>query len=77
VQLFPAVTNKRKKKYSTPAGDFSSQYVNNSIFSIGRIIIKEHWGSLIIASRAKAICDKIASVNQKKYKKEVIEYLEK
>jgi len=40
VEVVTAVTNKRKKRFQTPAGAFSYRYLNTRIFPVGRVLIK-------------------------------------
>lgn len=54
-----SVTNKRNKHFRTPLGYFSYRYLNNSRYHFGFQYIEGETGSFFMASKEKAICDKI------------------
>ena len=56
------MTNKRNKVFETPVGRFSYKYLENSKFSTGIERISDENGSFLIASKEKAICDRLALV---------------
>ena len=76
VEVVTAVTNKRNKRFQTPIGEFSYRYLNSAIFHLGRVLVKNGESSFIIASKEKAICDKIASIPQIKSIQDVGNYLD-
>jgi predicted transcriptional regulator of viral defense system len=77
VEEITAITNKRNKKYATPIGNFSYHYISGPVFSIGRVLVEGGSGSFIMASKEKAICDKIAKDKRIHSIQDVNEYLEK
>ena len=62
VETITSVTNKRNKYFKTPVGNFSYQYINDKIFYKGVMIQEKSNSGYLIASKEKALCDKIASV---------------
>ncbi len=62
VEEVTCMTNKRNKLFETPVGRFSYHYLNNRIFPIGRK--QAYAGNLcfLMASREKALCDKLATL---------------
>lgn len=86
VEVVTSVTNKRKKFFNTPLGTYSYTYLNKNSFYPG-ILLKnskilkprESRGAEIgffIASKEKAICDKLATVNEISTEIEAEAYLE-
>ncbi len=76
VEVITGVTNKRNKTFETPIGNFSYRYVNNQVFPLGRVLIREKESSFIIASKEKSLCDQIGSIKQIRTIQDVISYLE-
>lgn len=76
VEEVTSVTNKRNKIYNTALGVFSYRYINNNRFYFGFNYIEEGNSSFFIASKEKAICDKIYFEKNLKVK-EIEEYLDK
>jgi len=62
VEEITCMTNKRNKVFETPVGRFSYKYLENSKFSAGVERISDENGSFLIASKEKAICDRVALV---------------
>jgi hypothetical protein len=62
VEEITSMTNKRNKVFETPVGTFSYKYLLNSKFSVGIERISEETGAFLIASKEKAICDRLALV---------------
>lgn len=62
VEEVTSMTNKRNKVFETPVGTFSYKYLENTKFSKGIEWIFDETGSFLIASKEKAICDRIALV---------------
>jgi hypothetical protein len=62
VEVVTCMTNKRNKVFETPVGIFSYKYLHNSKFSVGidRVTVED--GSFLIATREKAICDRLSMV---------------
>lgn len=77
VQVITSVTNKRNKQFNTPVGKFTYSYVNPIIFSIGATLITNENISFFIATKEKALCDKIASIKNIKNINDVSTYLRK
>ncbi|MFA5518871.1 MAG: hypothetical protein WDA74_06405 [Spirochaetota bacterium] len=68
VEIVTCMTNKRNKSFITPAGKFTYKYINDSIFYKGVIRQENSNGSYMIASKEKALCDKIALLTKIKEK---------
>ncbi|MCP5107860.1 MAG: hypothetical protein GY950_31015 [bacterium] len=62
VEEITSMTNKRNKVFETPVGRFSYKYLENSKFSTGIERITEETGAFLIASKEKAVCDRVALV---------------
>jgi hypothetical protein len=62
VEEITSMTNKRNKVFETPVGRFSYKYLQSSKFSVGIERISEENGAFLIASKEKAICDRLALV---------------
>ena len=60
VEEITSMTNKRNKVFVTPVGRFSYKYLENSKFSTGIERISNENGSFLIASKEKAVCDRLA-----------------
>jgi len=77
VEEVTAATNKRKKQFQTPVGVFSYRYLNARVFPVGRLLVNGGEGSSIIASKEKAICDKLATIKLINTREDAVAYLEK
>lgn len=66
VEEITNMTNKRNKVFETPVGTFSYKYLHTSIFSKGIERISGETGAFLIASKEKAICDRLALVKDLK-----------
>ena len=62
VEEITSMTNKRNKVFETPVGTFSYKYLHSSKFSVGIERISEETGAFLIASKEKALCDRLALV---------------
>ena len=71
-----SITNKRNKNFITPVGNFSYKYLNSNAFSIGVTLNKSGKTSFFIASKEKALCDKIALIKNIESDSDVHTYLE-
>jgi len=58
VEVVTSVTNKRKKAFSTPVGQFTYRYIHPDLYAYGITLFKldEHH-SILIASKEKAVAD--------------------
>jgi len=54
-----SATTKRSKSYSTPLGVFSYKQVKKELYNIALEIHDSKGGNFIIASKEKALCDKV------------------
>lgn len=63
VEEITSMTNKRNKIFQTPVGTFSYKYLENSKYSVGIERIPDETGAFLIASKEKAICDRLAMIN--------------
>ncbi|MHA1558855.1 MAG: type IV toxin-antitoxin system AbiEi family antitoxin domain-containing protein [Alphaproteobacteria bacterium] len=58
VEIVTSVTNKRKKHFKTPVGEFSFSYINPSLYSYGITLYEfDQQHSVLIASKEKALAD--------------------
>lgn len=64
VEEITSMTNKRNKAFETPLGIFSYKYLETSKFSIGIERVPGETGAFLIASKEKAICDRLALVKE-------------
>jgi hypothetical protein len=62
VEEITSMTNKRNKIFQTPVGTFSYKYLENSKYSVGIQRIPDETGSFLIATKEKAICDRLAMI---------------
>lgn len=54
-----AITTSRSKKYNTDFGIFSYKHIKKELFPVGLKIESTQQGNFLIASKEKAVCDKI------------------
>lgn len=54
-----SITTKRSKNFKTSYGVFSFRQIKKELFNIGLLIKNSHNATYIIASKEKALCDKI------------------
>jgi len=59
VQTIQSATTKRSKSYATPLGVFSYKQVKKELYNIALEIHNTKSGNFIIASKEKALCDKV------------------
>jgi hypothetical protein len=59
VHEITSITTKRSKSFETPYGVFSYAQIKKEIFNIGLEIKTSKSGNFIIASKEKALCDKV------------------
>lgn len=59
VEVVTSMTTRRNKVFETPVGIFSYHYLKNSKFSVGIDRIVEGKASFFIASKEKALCDRL------------------
>ncbi|MEA2042815.1 MAG: hypothetical protein U9N85_09720 [Bacteroidota bacterium] len=59
VHEITAITTKRSKVFKTDIGVFSYKQIKNELFRLGITIEKAKYGNFLIASKEKAICDKV------------------
>lgn len=64
VETVSSITNKRNKSFETPVGRYIYKYRNDHVFYKGIMLINNGEKSYMIASREKAICDSISTVNE-------------
>lgn len=64
VETITSISNKRNKYFKTPVGNFSYQYSNDKIFYKGITIQENSNSGYLIASKEKALCDKIVSMKE-------------
>ena len=78
VHAITAITTKRSKVFKTAFGIFSYKQIKKELFSIGIKIENSKNGNFMIASKEKAICDKIYFTKGIKLtsKRAMIEFLE-
>lgn len=73
-----SATTKRAKSFKTDFGIFNYKQISNKLYPVGINILSTAKGHFMIASKEKALCDKICSVKglQIRSKKNMIEFLE-
>ncbi len=85
VEVVTSITSKRNKFYNTPVGSFSYKYLHKSKFSHGVLwkrapapsrLGRDAETGFFIASKEKAICDKLASVKEIVKETDVKDYLD-
>ncbi len=54
-----SVTTKRSKSFQTPYGLFAYQQIPKALFNLALEIHPCSWGNFLIASKEKALCDKV------------------
>ena len=54
-----SITTKRNKSFDTRYGSFSYRHTKKGLFAIGLILEETKVGNFIIASKEKALCDKV------------------
>jgi len=59
VETIQSATTKRSKSYATPLGVFSYKQVKKELYNIALEIHNTTSGNFIIASKEKALCDKV------------------
>jgi len=59
VQTIQSATTKRSKSYFTPLGVFSYKQIKKELYNIALEIHDSKGGNFIIASKEKALCDKV------------------
>ena len=59
-----SVTNRKNKEFATPIGNFNYRYQNNAVVSVGVERMRSKGYSFLIASKEKAILDKIATTKK-------------
>ena len=58
VEVITCVTNKRKKIFNTPVGDFSYRYIHPAIYAYGITLFElDSYHSILIATKEKAMAD--------------------
>lgn len=72
VTTITSITNKRNKTFSTPVGEFTYQYLNQSKYPVG-IALSETAGRkhFLIASPEKALCDHLYLQDRKIFLKDM------
>ncbi|MFA7084615.1 MAG: hypothetical protein WC141_08785 [Arcobacteraceae bacterium] len=73
-----SITTKRSKSFETAYGVFSYRQIKKELFNIGLEILNSKNGNFIIASKEKALCDKIYFTKNidLRSQKAMIEFLE-
>jgi hypothetical protein len=78
VHEITSITTKRSKSFKTPYGVFSYTQIKKELFNIGLEIKASKSGNFIIASKEKALCDKVyfTKAIDLRSKKAMMEFLE-
>jgi predicted transcriptional regulator of viral defense system len=76
VEEITSVTSKRNKLFTTPLGVFSYRYLSTSKFNTAVDLIVVEQASFLMATKEKAICDKLYFSQTLFTQVELIEYLE-
>lgn len=76
VETVTCVTNKRKKNFHTPLGNFSYRYINPSIYSPCITLYEvNQYHSILIATKEKALSDMLYFSDKMSDKDELEQYL--
>ena len=59
VEEITSATTKRGKTFSTPYGVFAYRHIDKKLFALGVEIVSSSQGNFMLASREKALCDKV------------------
>jgi len=59
VEEVTSATTKRAKTFSTPYGIFSYRHIDKTLYALGVEIVSSKQGNFMMASREKALCDKV------------------
>jgi len=62
VEEVTSATTKRSKTFSTSYGVFSYRHIDKKLFALGVKIASSKQGNFMIASKEKALCDKIFAI---------------
>ncbi len=62
VEEITSITNKRNKTFHTPVGTFSYKYLETAKYAVGIERISDEPGAFLMASKEKALCDRIAFI---------------
>ncbi len=73
-----SVTTKRSVSFENHFGTFSYRQIATELFNLGLQIINSEWGNFLMASKEKALCDKMFLTKDLKITslKDVFEFLE-
>ena len=79
VHEITAITSKRSKVFKTDIGIFSYKQIRNELFRLGITIERLKYANFLIASKEKALCDKVylTSGLELSSKNSMIDFLEK
>ena len=61
VEEVTSATTKRAKTFSTPHGVFSYRHIDKTLYALGIEIVSSKQGNFMMASKEKALCDKVFS----------------
>jgi len=75
VETITNVTPKRSKKFSTPLGSFSYEHIPIEAYPLGITLEKRAGIGILIASKEKALCDRIALASNIRTMGEIEEYI--
>ncbi len=59
VEEVTSATTKRSKTFSTPYGTFSYRHIDKRLYALGVEIVSSKQGNFMMASKEKALCDKV------------------
>lgn len=76
VEEVTSINNKRNKSFKTPLGVFSYRYLPTNKFNIGVDLIQANQLYFFIATKEKALCDKLYFSSKLPNQQELIIYLE-
>jgi predicted transcriptional regulator of viral defense system len=76
IELVTSMTAKRNKLFKTPVGNFSYTYIHPSKYPVGIVRTRlDEFSHILIASKEKALADKVSLAKSINSKKEMVEYL--
>jgi predicted transcriptional regulator of viral defense system len=69
------VTSKRTRRFTTPLGRFSYRHIPAKAFHVGVALERRGQVGMLMATREKAVCDKLASVSHIRTMEQIDDFL--
>jgi hypothetical protein len=71
-----SITNKRNKIFRTPLGIFSYRYLSTHKFDLAVVLVQNNGKSFLIATKEKALCDKLYFSPKMPSQKDILLHIE-